>query len=518
MILGDIIERNARLFPNHPAIVFHGRTVTHRAHYERACRLANALASRGVRPGDRIAVLAQNCPEYIETYSACELAGFITVGVNYRLAAPEQARILADCQPAALVFEAQYVSRVAELRQALPATVVALRIGDDAEAADAYEAALAGASTARPVTRPAPGDTAFLIYTSGTTGRPKGVMLSHAGQLELYRACSMAMGAGPTDRKLIVMPYYHIGAKIEQMNYTLHGATIILQRAFDPRAVLQSLQDDRATSAHLAPTMIQAMLEVEGCERFDLSHVHTICYASAPMSVALCRRAIATFGNLFVQVYGLTESATLTALLRHQHVIDGPPEQVRRLASAGQPVLGNEVRIVRADGTDADPGEVGEVWGRAPSMMQGYWRNPAATAEALTPDGWMRIGDMGYLDDEGFLYIVDRKKDMIVSGGENIWSREVEEALMQHPAVLEAAVIGVPDEKWGEAVKAFVACRPGESATADALVAHCRACIAGYKRPRSVEFLAALPRLSSTGKIDKQALRAPYWAGRARQV
>jgi acyl-CoA synthetase (AMP-forming)/AMP-acid ligase II len=518
MILGDIYERNALHAPNHPAIRYEGRTITHREFFKRACRLANALAAQGIRPGDRIAVLAQNCPEYLEIYAACELAGFITVGINYRLAPPEQAVILADCEPSILLFEAQYADRLPALRDAMPKDTRLLCMDGTLPGIDRYDVALAKASDARPATRPAERDTAFMIYTSGTTGKPKGVMLSHAGQLELYRTISASLSAAPTDRKLIVMPYYHIGAKIEQMNYTLVGATIILHRAFDAKTVLESLANERATSAHLAPTMIQTMLDVPGCRDYDLSSLHTICYASAPMSVALCRQAIATFGPIFAQVYGLSESATATLLHKHQHALDSPPEQVRRLASAGQAMLGNEIRIVAADGSDCATGEVGEVWGRSKAMMQGYWRNPQATAEALTPDGWMRIGDMGYRDDEGYLYIVDRKKDMIISGGENIYSREVEEALMLHPAILEAAVIGVPDQKWGESVKAFVACKPGATTTEAALIEHCRANIASYKKPRTVEFVAALPRMSSTNKVDKKKLREPYWAGRDRQV
>ncbi len=518
MILGDLYERNAMQVPDHPAIRFEGRTITHREFLSRAYRLANALLVRGVRKGDRIVVLAQNRPEYLEIYAACELAGFVTVGINYRLAAPEQAAILADCEPAVFVFEQQYAARAAELREALGERTLRVCLGGSGQGGEPYESIVRDASTARPASRPAPDDTAFLIYTSGTTGRPKGVMLSHRGHLEMTRVLSAAHCAGPDDRQLIVMPYYHVGAKIEQMCFTLVGATIVLHRAFDAREVLASMQRERVTQAHLAPTMVQAMLDVPQCRDFDLSRLHTICYASAPMPVALLRRAIEAFGPIFMQVYGLTESSLLSVLYKHQHLLEGSSEQVRRLGSAGHVCVANEVRIVRDDGTDCAVGETGEVWGRSTATMQGYWRNPEATRQALTDEGWMRIGDMGYLDDEAFLFIVDRKKDMIISGGENIYSREVEEALMMHPAVQEAAVIGVPDAKWGESVKAFVALRPGQAVTEAALIEHCRTLIASYKKPRSVEFLTALPRLSSTNKIDKKTLREPYWVGRERQV
>ncbi len=330
-------------------------------------------------------------------------------------------------------------------------------------------------------------------------------MHTQHSMLEMTRSISAAHSAQQNDRMLIVMPFYHIGGRIEQLGYHWVGATVILHRAFDAGAVLKSLARDRATSAHLAPVMIQMMLD-HGVAGLDISSLHTICYASSAMSVAQLKRAIATFGNIFLQVYGMTEHGTGSILHKHQHKLDGDEKDLRRLASAGQPSPEVEVRIVRADGSDCPAGEVGEVWLRSPTMMQGYWRNPEATRAAIG-DGWMKTGDVGWLDEESYLFIADRKKDMIISGGENIYSREVEEALLAHPAVAEAAVIGVPDEKWGESVKAFVALKPAMQATATELIEHCRTLIASYKKPRSVEFLQALPRTISTSKIDKKRLR-----------
>ena len=518
MILGDILERNARLYPHHPAFRFEGRTITHREHAQRACRFANALIARGIGKGDRVAVLSQNRPEYIEVYSASELAGFITVGLNYRLSAPEQAQILADCTPRVLVFEAQYAERARGLAAGLATTVLLVSVDAGVEGAEDFETMLEEASPERPRLRPVESDTAFLIYTSGSTGRPKGVMHSHTSFLEMSRSTAQVSSVSQADRQLIVMPYYHIGAKVEQFGYTMYGATIVLHRAFDARAVLESMASEGVTAAHLAPTMIQMMLDSGEAGRHDLSRLHTICYASAPMSGPQLRRAIATFGPVFMQIYGMSEAALGTALYKHQHILDGTPAQVARLASAGQPALEDEVRTVRDDGTDCAVGEVGEIWGRARSLMQGYWGNPAGTAAVMTDDGYFRTGDMGYFDDEGFLFVVDRKKDMIISGGENIYSREVEEALVRHPAVLEAAVIGVPDERWGETVKAFVVLREGATTSAVDLIEHCRSLIASYKKPSSVEFMKALPRLSSTNKVDKKVLREPYWRGKERQT
>ena len=497
MILGRYVERNARCFPHHPAIVFEGRTRTHLEFAGRIWRLANALAGRGIGPGERIAVLSQNCPEYLEAYGAADTAGYILCGVNYRLALPEQAEIFKDCEPAVLLYEPQYADRVAKLK-----TPKMLCVQWGAE----YEALLAEGAERKPDYLPRPSDTCYLVYTSGTTGRPKGVMHSQHSMLEMTRSISAAHCAQQSDRMLIVMPFYHIGGRIEQLGYHWVGATVLLHRAFDAAAVLKSMERDRATSAHLAPVMIQMMLD-HGTKGLDLSSLHSVCYASSAMSVPQLKRAIQTFGNIFLQVYGMTEHGTGSVLHKHQHKLDGNATDVKRLASAGQPAPEVDARIVRPDGTDCVTGEIGEVWLRSATMMQGYWRNPEATQAAIG-DGWMKTGDVGWLDEENFLFIADRKKDMIISGGENIYSREVEEALVAHPAVAEAAVVGVPDEKWGESVKACVALKPGMRVTEAELIEHCRTLIASYKKPRFVEFLPALPRTISTNKIDKKQLRS----------
>ena len=509
MILGRYVERNARCFPQHPAVVFEGRTLTHREFARRIYRFANALRTRGIGPGERIAVLSQNCPEYLEAFGAADTAGYILCGINYRLALPEQAQIVADCEPAVLLYEAQYAERVAQLRNE---KILCIQWGSE------YEALLASASENEPAYKPKPSDTCYLVYTSGTTGKPKGVMHSQHGMMEMTRAISAAHGAQQCDRMLIVMPFYHIGGRIEQLAYHWAGATILLHRLFDPLAVLKNLQ--QATSAHLAPVMIQTMLDL-GVKDYDFSSLHTVCYASSPMSVAQLKRAIGEFGNIFLQVYGMTEHGLGSILHKHQHKLDGNETDIKRLASAGQPFPEVDARVVRPDGKDCEVGEIGEVWLRSATMMQGYWRNPEATREAIgegTGESWFKTGDVGWFDDEAFLFIADRKKDMILSGGENIYSREVEEALAAHPAVAEVAVIGVPDAKWGEAVKAFIALKPGAPATEAELVEHCRSLIASYKKPRSIEFMKALPRTNSTNKIDKKALREPYWAGRQRRV
>ncbi|HLI27136.1 MAG TPA: long-chain fatty acid--CoA ligase [Chloroflexota bacterium] len=517
MIVGDIVERNARLSPHQPAVVCGTRRLTHAALAERARRLANALHARGLRRGDRVAVLAQNCPEYLEAYAASELSGFITVTVNYRLAPPEVAFILQDSQPAALLFEAPYAALVAQVRPSLAAQLHYVSIGEAIAWAEEYEALLASAATGPLAERPGGEDTVYLMYTSGTTGTPKGVCLSQRAMAHMALVTSLESDVVPTDRVLLTMPLYHIGAKCTQLAYHLRGCMVVLHRTFDPRAVLETIATERITATLLAPTMLRALLDLPDFDRYDRSSLRSVFYSAAPMPVDLLRRGIAAFGPIFMQLYGMTEIGAIgTGLHKHQHVLDGDPIAVRRLASAGQPLVTCEVRVVRDDGTDCAPGEPGEVLVRSPAVMQGYWNNPAATAEVLH-DGWLHTGDIGTLDAEHYLFIVDRKKDMIVSGGENIYPREVETALETHPAVREAAVIGVPDEYWGEAVKAFVVLAPGASVTEAELIEHTRRQIASYKKPRSIEFVSDLPRLPN-GKVRKSMLRAPYWTDRERAI
>jgi acyl-CoA synthetase (AMP-forming)/AMP-acid ligase II len=311
---------------------------------------------------------------------------------------------------------------------------------------------------------------------------------------------------------LFVMPLFHIGGKICQLAFHVLGATVFLHRVFDPVAILTQIEQERITTAHFAPIMVRGLLDTPGFKDFKKDSLRAVIYASAPMAVSLLREAIAGFGLIFNQVYGMTECVVGTVLHAHQHLPDGTPAEVARLASAGQPFFDHEVKVARADGSECATGEIGEILIRGPSLMTGYWNNRAASEETLR-GGWMHTGDMGYFDEECFLFVADRKKDMIVSGGENIYSREVEEALLTHPAVEHAAVIGVPDARWGESVKACVVLRPGRNTGEAELIEHCRSLIASYKKPRSVDFVAELPRLFN-GKVDKKALRAAYWQGR----
>jgi len=332
-------------------------------------------------------------------------------------------------------------------------------------------------------------------------------MLSHRGKVACAASISSLMAAGPSDRILLMMPMFHVGAKDMFLGQSWRAGAIYLHRDFDPELILKTIQDERITITHMAPTMIQMMLDHPRVDDYDLSSLRMIVYSAAAMPTALLRRGLAKLGPVFLQMYGQTEGSGIVLPIE-AHLPDGDDRDRRRLQSIGIPFPGVLVRIVDDNGKDCAVEEPGEILLRGPIMMQVYWNNSNATIETLR-GGWLHTGDMGKFDDDGYVYLVDRKKDMIVSGGENIYSREVEEALYQHDAVANAAVIGVPDEKWGEAVRAVVELREGASASAADIIAHCRTLIAGYKCPKSIVFVSDLPKLPS-GKINKIVIRKEH--------
>ena len=514
--LADLIARNARFHGGRDALLQDGRRLTHRAYADRVHRLANALGAHGLARGGRFCVLAHNRIEYLELYGAAEAGSFVIVPLNWRLAPAELAEVLRDAEPAMIFVEARFA---ATLDAALAQTDLRpIRFSFDAEADGAapYEALFDGAAATAPETPPAPDDLAWIIYTSGTTGKPKGAMWTHGALLSAAATIACQAGERPTDRILVSMPLFHVGARIEWLAVAYMGGAACLLERFDTEAAFAAIQRERLTMAHLAPVMVKRLVEDPRRSAYDLSSLVRVHYGSAPVPEEELRRAVAAFGPIFTQVYGMTEHLPSSILLPYQQHLDGTPEEVARLASAGQPFPGTDVRLLHDSGNEVDEGGVGEIVVRSPGMMSGYWRKPGETRETIR-DGWLHTGDIGRFDRDGYLFIVDRKKDMIVSGGENVYSREVEDVLLTHPAVAEVAVIGVPDPRWGESVKAVVVVREAGAVTEDGLIAHCAQRIASYKKPRSIEFRDALPRLPH-GKVDKKALREPYWAGQGRRV
>jgi long-chain acyl-CoA synthetase len=495
--VADVVREVAAARPGHVAIRCGDRALTYGELDSRSNRLAQALLAAGAGPGSRIAYLDRTAPEVIELFFATAKIGAVTVPLNWRLAPAELAAVLADARPPVLIAGPEY----ADVARELGPEQLVLVPGD-------YERLLAAHPDEDPGGRGDSEDVVLQMYTSGTTGVPKGVLTTHRN-LAACAETSPWWQFGSDSVSLTPLPMFHIGGIGWAFLGLWNGATTILVRDFVPDAVLDLLEGQRVTNAVLVPTMLQLLTAVPGAAERDYSALRCIGYGASPITTPVLKDVIRTFRCPLYGIYGLTETTGgITQLDPADHDPDGPREHLLR--SAGKPFPWVELRIADPEtGEELGPREIGEVWLRAPNVMAGYHDRPAETAAALTPDGWLRTGDGGYVDEQGYLFLTDRVKDMIVSGGENVYPVEVEEALSRHPAVQEAAVIGVPDPRWGEAVKALVIARPGHSVTGEELVAFARERLAGYKLPRSVELVDDLPR-TPTGKVLKRELRERY--------
>jgi len=506
--LRDMMVNNAAWYGGHPAYVQDERVLTFGDYLVKSQRLASALVGAGLQPQDRLGMLGMNSIEYLVMYGACQISGLVAATVNFRLAPPEWEYVINHAASKVLVFDTAYAPLLDKIRPQLTSVRMFVGLGPDCpDWATPWDAFLSLGDTPAPLAHPAHRDLAYLMYTSGTTGRPKGVMLEHDFAMESGRLVGACLQIGQSDRMLLMMPFFHIGAKALELAAQWAAATVHVLPAFDPVQIFRTIERERITITHLAPTMIQALLDHPDRCKYDLSSLRAVLYSAAPMPTPVLRQAIAAFGPIFIQMYGATEGSG-TFLPATAHRPDGDARDLRRLGSIGHPLQGVQVRLEDENGTEVPTGEVGELCYRGRTVMRGYWNNADATIEALR-GGWMHSGDMARKDEDGYIYLVDRKKDMIISGGENIYSREVEEALLTHPDISEAAVIGIPHDKWGEAVCAVLVMKPGTSLTEDEVIAHCRQQIAGYKRPQRVHFVAELPKLVS-GKVSKIDLRRQF--------
>ncbi len=517
MNIGSLLTKASRLHGNRLAIQYGEQRLTYAKLDQRIGRLAQALQILGVRPGDRVAIVQRNGPALFETLLACFRAGAVAVPINVRLHPEEVAFICQDSGTRVLVATGEYAASALQARKQIPELQL-VGVESIAGALD-YETLLSAADSLNADADVDPNDLAWLFYTSGTTGTPKGAMLTHGNILAMTMNYYADVNPiAPEDVVLHAAPLTH-GSGLYGLPAIAKGATNVILHtpSFDPEMVFKLVQDLRVTTiAFLAPTQIKMLLN--GPYRsYDLSSLRCIAYGGGPMYVEDMKQAMEAFGPVLVQIYGQGESPmTISYLRREEHVTHGDPVAEQRLASAGIPRTDVEVRIVDDDDREVAAGKIGEITARGSVVMAGYWNRPDATAETLR-GGWLHTGDIGMMDAQGYLYLLDRKKDMIISGGNNIYPREIEEVLLEHPAVYEVAVIGVPDPLWGESVKAIIALRPGMALNEEELNAFCRQHLASYKKPRTVEFVPQLPK-NAYGKILKRELREQYWKGRERRI
>jgi acyl-CoA synthetase (AMP-forming)/AMP-acid ligase II len=508
MRLHDSLDYHTRERPSDEFATTGARRWTQAEASAEVNRLARALVELGLRRGDRVAILSKNSLEFVALYYAASKAGLILVPLNVRLTPRDWAGILADAEARVLLVGSDFVAAIERIRGDLGTVEKLVAIGAEAPAGWlGYRALLDAQPATAPDVASDPADVLVLLYTSGTTGAPKGVPLSHRNLLSDFNQVAPTMRGEPGDRWLAVAPMFHVGGAISSVLVPLYmGASVYLMADFVPAEVVRVIDEEGIAVALMVPAMIQAcLMAVPDVAERKYSDLRTLMYGASPCPEPTLRRGVEVFGCDFCHGYGMTECSGAISRLspeEHKRALQDRPAWLR---SVGRPFMGTDIRITDPDGTVLAAGELGEIEIRGPQVTSGYWRRPEETASGFR-DGWLRSGDAGRIDAEGYLYIEDRIKDMIITGGENVYPIEVENALRQHPAVADVAVIGIPDERWGEAIKAVVVRKPDTSATEVELIEFCRDRIAGYKRPKSVAFVDALPR-NALGKVVKAALR-----------
>jgi acyl-CoA synthetase (AMP-forming)/AMP-acid ligase II len=482
-------------------------------------RLSNGLLALGLTKGSKVAVLLNNSIESAASLFAIPRAGLTYVSLNARHSPREHAGVLNDCEADALILDETFADFLEPVLSSVPHLKHVIVVGPPHPGRLTYDELSAHQPDSAPdVEVDEDVDIERLQYTSGTTGQPKGVCWTFRIGYNVLANVLMNLDEpiGPSDVNLNSGPLTH-AAGLMMMTYYSRGATNIILPRFDEQEVLETIERERVTSLLLIPTMLYRLLLVPKLKSFDLSGVRRIWYGTAPMAVEKLTEGIRVFGNVFRQNYGMSEMAQpITYLGPEDHVVDGTEIQTRRLSSAGRPAMGVEVKVIDKDGKPVQPGEIGEILIRSNKLMKGYWKKPEETTEA-SKDGWFHTRDMATVDEDGYIYIMDRKSDMIISGGFNIYPREVEDVLMSHPGVAEAAVIGVPHEMWGEAVKAVVVLKQGVNASEAEMIEHCKRNLAGYKKPTSVDFIKEIPK-NFYGKVNRRILKEPFWRGRDRWV
>jgi len=512
--VADIVRVHGAERGDVAALVVDERPITYRDLDVRSSRAANAFRSAGVGFGDRVAFIDKNSAEFFEVTFGLAKLGAVIVPVNWRLAPPEMKQIIDDAAAEVIVVGPEFFGHIEEIADELAKVHTIIAVGSH-DRWPAFDEWIAGLSDDDPGVTTGPEDIALQLYTSGTTGLPKGVMLTNRNFFGLAAGVAQEWHFDADSMNLAVMPMFHIAGSGWALCGLYCGCTNVVLRDFDPAAILEAIPRHRVTNILLVPAAIQFLLMTPGVEKTDFSSVRALVYGASPITDDVLVKGLERFGCEFIGVYGLTE--TNGAITQLKGVDHDPEQRPHLLRSCGKPHPWVEVRIVGADGEDVPTGAVGELWTRSAQNMAGYWNNHKATAATITSDGWLKSGDAGYFDDDGYIYLYDRVKDMIVSGGENIYPAEVENVLMAHEDVGDVAVIGVPHETWGEAVKAVVVPTAGTSPSEADLITFARKRLAGYKLPKSIDFTSELPR-NPSGKLLKRQLREPFWEGVGRRI
>ncbi len=501
--------------PDKLAIIFEDKRYTFSQLNERANRLANALIKLGVKKGDRVAIIQVNSNHCVESYFAVAKMGGIYVPLNFRAKGEELTHMLNTSEASVLFVGKRYLELITSIRPNLNFVKHFISIEERCEDMLYYEDLISSSPADEVEVEADDEDTTILMFTAGTTGQPKGVMLSHMS-FSVYVLENVTPASPEIEEKnLLTVPLYHVAGIQAMMAAIYGGRTLVIERQFEPKEWMELVEREKVNRAMLVPTMLKQLMDHPDFGKYDLSSLKVITYGAAPMPLEVIKRAVKAFpGVSFIQAFGQTETAsTITALGPEDHIIEGSDEEIekklKRLTSIGKPMPDVEMKVVDEKGNTLPPGQVGEILARGPRVMRGYWKDEEKTKKTIDEDGWVHTGDMGYVDEDGYYYLAGRATDMIIRGGENISPEEVENVLHSHPKIEEAAVIGVPDEEWGEQPRAIVVLKKGEEATAEEIMEYCRSRLASYKRPRSVIFVDRLPR-NPMGKVLKRELKEKY--------
>ncbi len=516
--LGDIPRNGALNFPDRTAVVFEETRYTYSEFNARINRCAHALLGLGCRNGDHLAVLADNCAKYLEAYFAAAKIGMTVTPVNVRLGDDEIVFIVNDSESTVCIVGDGYEERATNIKGRLASIQHYVSFDNSSPEFHAYEELLAHADSEEPdpdLYAVNEDDLAILMYTGGTTGVPKGVMLSHRSALLSGISPALQGTLTREDSTCFVLPIFHV-SWWPILAVLLVGGKVCINRRSDLDVIFKLIEAERCTHLNLVPTIYGWIVNHPNVDHYDLSSVRSFTYAGSPFPVAILKQCIRKFGNRFAQGYGATETAgtAISTLEESDHVLEG--DKAKYMSSAGRPAMFSRVKIVDEQDNPVGRGKIGEICVRGAHVMKGYWKNPTLTAEVLK-GGWYHTGDMGYLDRDGYIYLTDRKADMIISGGENVYPKEVEDVIYTHPAVKECAVVSAPAEGWGEIVHAVVVLKDGQSATEQEIIDHCKKTLAGYKCPKAVSFWDDLPK-TIIGKITKKEIKRKFWTGNERMI